>query len=55
MRATLNLPDPLINDLLKVSGEKKKTKAICLAIELGDHGGSPLHFLVTRKLAIPQI
>ena len=51
MRATLNLPDPLINDLLKVSGEKKKTKAICLAIELGDHGGSPLHFLAARKLA----
>jgi hypothetical protein len=33
MRATLNLPDPLIDDLLKVTGEKKKTKAICLAIE----------------------
>lgn len=33
MRATLNLPDPLINDLLKVTGERKKTKAICLAIE----------------------
>ena len=33
MRATMNLPDPLIDDLLKVSGEKKKTRAICLAIE----------------------
>ncbi len=33
MRATINLPDPLIDDLLKVSGEKKKTRAICLAIE----------------------
>jgi len=33
MRATLNLPDPLIQDLLRVTGEKKKTKAISLAIE----------------------
>jgi hypothetical protein len=33
MRATLNLPDPLIDDLLMVTGEKKKTRAICLAIE----------------------
>lgn len=33
MRATLNLPDGLISDLLRVTGEKKKTKAICLAIE----------------------
>ena len=33
MRATLNLPDPLIHNLIQVSGEKKKTKAICLAIE----------------------
>jgi hypothetical protein len=33
MRATLNLPDPLIDDLIQVSGEKKKTRAICLAIE----------------------
>jgi len=33
MRATFNLPDPLIQDLLRVTGEKKKTKAICLAIE----------------------
>lgn len=32
MRATLNLPDPLIHDLIRVSGEKKRTKAICLAI-----------------------
>ena len=33
MRATLNLPDALVKDLLKVTGEKTKTKAICLAIE----------------------
>jgi len=33
MRATLNLPDPLIDDLIQLSGEKKKTRAICLAIE----------------------
>jgi hypothetical protein len=33
MRATLNLPDPLIQDLLRVTGEKKKTRAISLAIE----------------------
>jgi hypothetical protein len=33
MRATLNLPDVLIHKLLQVTGEKKKTKAICLAIE----------------------
>jgi hypothetical protein len=33
MRATLNLPDALINHLLQITGEKKKTKAICLAIE----------------------
>ncbi len=33
MRATLNLPDALIHQLLQITGEKKKTKAICLAIE----------------------
>jgi Arc/MetJ family transcription regulator len=33
MRATLNLPDSLIKDLLDITGEKTKTKAICLAIE----------------------
>lgn len=33
MRATLNLPGDLVQDLLKVSGETKKTKAIILAIE----------------------
>lgn len=33
MRATLNLPDALVQRLLRVTGEKKKTKAICLAIE----------------------
>jgi Arc/MetJ family transcription regulator len=33
MRATLNIPDALINDLIKVTGEKTKTRAICLAIK----------------------
>ena len=33
MRATLQLPDSLIDDLLKVTGERTKTRAICLAIE----------------------
>ncbi len=33
MRATLEIPDSLVKDLLKVTGEKTKTKAICLAIE----------------------
>ena len=33
MRATLNIPDALIRHLLQITGEKKKTKAICLAIE----------------------
>jgi len=33
MRATLNLSDDLIQQLLQITGEKKKTKAICLAIE----------------------
>jgi Arc/MetJ family transcription regulator len=33
MRATLNIPDALISDLLKVTGEKTKTRAICLAIK----------------------
>jgi hypothetical protein len=33
MRATLNIPDTLISDLLKVTGEKTKTRAICLAIK----------------------
>jgi Arc/MetJ family transcription regulator len=33
MRATLNIPDALISDLLKVTGEKIKTRAICIAIK----------------------
>lgn len=33
MRATLEIPDALIDDLLKVTGEKTKTRAICLAIK----------------------
>jgi hypothetical protein len=33
MRATLNIPDTLISDLLKVTGEKTKTRAICIAIK----------------------
>ncbi len=35
MRTTLNIPDSLINDLLRVTGERKKTKAIYIA--LGDY------------------
>lgn len=35
MRATLDIPDSLIKDLLRVTGQKKKTKAICIA--LGDY------------------
>ncbi len=33
MRATLDIPDSLIEDLLRVTGEKKKTKAICIALD----------------------
>lgn len=33
MRATLDIPDSLIKDLLRVTGEKKKTKAICIALD----------------------
>jgi hypothetical protein len=33
MRATLDIPDSLIKNLLRVTGEKKKTKAICIAID----------------------
>ncbi len=35
MRTTLNIPDSLINDLLRVTGERNKNKAICIA--LGDY------------------
>ena len=33
MRVTVEIPDSLIKDLLKVTGEKTKTKAICMAIK----------------------
>lgn len=33
MRATLNLPDELINEILRITGEKSKTKALTKAME----------------------
>jgi len=33
MRATLNIPDGLISDLMDATGAKTKTQAICLAIQ----------------------
>ncbi len=33
MRATLNIPDDLIADVQKVTGEKSKTKAITIAMK----------------------
>ena len=33
MRATLNIPDDLISEVQKVTGEKSKTKAIIKAME----------------------
>ena len=33
MRATLNLPDNLVQDLVKETGAKTKTRAITIAIE----------------------
>ena len=33
MRATLNIPDDLIAEVQKISGEKSKTKAIITAME----------------------
>jgi len=33
MRATLNLPDELINEVMKISGEKTKTKALIKVLE----------------------
>ncbi len=33
MRATLNIPDELISEVQKLSGEKSKTKAITTAIQ----------------------
>ncbi len=33
MRATLNIPDELLSDVQKVTGEKSKTKAITIAMK----------------------
>lgn len=33
MRATLNIPDDLMSEVLKLSGEKSKTKAIVTVME----------------------
>lgn len=33
MRATLNIPDDLLSEVQKLSGEKSKTKAIIAAME----------------------
>ena len=33
MRATLNIPDELISEVQKATGEKSKTKAIVIAME----------------------
>ena len=33
MRATLNIPDDLISEVQKLSGEKSKTKAITVAMQ----------------------
>ena len=33
MRVAVEIPDSLIDDLLKVTGERTKTRAICLAIK----------------------
>jgi metal-responsive CopG/Arc/MetJ family transcriptional regulator len=33
MRATLNIPDDLVEEVLKVSGEKSKTQAIVAAMK----------------------
>lgn len=33
MRATLNIPDTLMSEVQKLSGEKSKTKAIVIAME----------------------
>ena len=33
MRATLNIPDELISEVQKLSGEKSKTKAIIIAMK----------------------
>ncbi len=33
MRTTLDIPDSLFKELLRVTGERNKTKAICIALE----------------------
>jgi hypothetical protein len=33
MRATLNIPDDLLSDVQKITGEKSKTKAITIAMK----------------------
>jgi len=33
MRATLNIPDELLSEVQKITGEKSKTKAIVVAIQ----------------------
>jgi hypothetical protein len=33
MRATLNIPDDLVKEVQKASGEKSKTKAITIAMQ----------------------
>lgn len=33
MRATLNIPDVLLSEVQKISGEKSKTKAIIIAMQ----------------------
>lgn len=33
MRATLNIPDDLLEEVQKISGEKSKTKAITIAMQ----------------------
>ncbi len=33
MRATLNIPDDLLEEVQKISGEKSKTKAITVAMQ----------------------
>jgi hypothetical protein len=33
VRATLNIPDELISEVVRVSGEKSKTKAVIIAMQ----------------------
>ena len=48
MRVTVEIPDSLIKDLLKVTGERTKTRAICMAIK--DY----IHRKTERKAPLPQ-